>query len=270
MMILRSPQASALGLALFFGGLAATPAALAQDEVMATVNGTEITRADLEAAYGELPAQYRQMPLEAIEGPLLDQLIDQQLLLGVARDQGLQDEDQVQADIARAGEDVLRRALIERTVAEATTDEALQEAYTEVEPVEEVHARHILLETEEAALDVIKELDEGGDFVVLAEERSTGPSAPNGGDLGFFKREAMVPEFADAAFSMEPGAYSSEPVQSQFGFHVIKVEDKRTVEADFATVEPQLREELAREAVANLLEDVRAEADIERTNDTAE
>ncbi len=106
----------------------------------------------------------------------------------------------------------------------------------------------------------------GADFAELAKEKSTGPSGPQGGDLGYFKKGQMVPEFGDAAFAMEVGSTSPEPVKTQFGFHVIKVEDKRTVEPTFEESEPQIRQEVARTIVTDLVEELREGAKIERFN----
>ena len=129
---------------------------------------------------------------------------------------------------------------------------------------EEVRARHILLETSEDAVAVIGELDAGGDFVALAKERSTGPSAPQGGDLGYFSAEQMVGPFAEAAFALEPGSHSAEPVETRFGFHVIMVEDRRTKPVpSFEEMEPQIREELSGQAVQDVLLGLREGAEIE-------
>ena len=248
------------------------PPALAQDDpVIAIVNGTELTRSDLEASYRSLPQQYRQAPLDAIFEPLLERMIDGQLVLEAAKADNLADDPAVVAAIKIASENVLREAAINRAVEAATTDEALQAAYDTRKAApdfsfEEVHARHILVEEEAEARAIITTLDGGADFAELAAEKSTGPSGPNGGDLGYFKKDAMVPEFGEAAFAMAIGAHSQEPVQTQFGWHVIKVEDKRTSVPSFEETEPQLREEIARDSVAKFLETIRAGAEITRFN----
>ncbi|NJO38685.1 MAG: hypothetical protein HC871_15110, partial [Rhizobiales bacterium] len=126
---------------------------------------------------------------------------------------------------------------------------------------EEVRARHILLASEDDAKAVIAELEGGADFSELAKEKSTGPSGPQGGDLGYFKKGQMVPEFGDAAFAMDVGSTSAAPVKTQFGFHVIKVEDKRKVEPSFEETEPQIRQEVARAIVTALVEDLRGRRD---------
>ncbi len=209
------------------------------------------------------------MPLEMIYDPLVDRLVDGHLLLKAAEAQDLAADEAVQAAIEQARADVLRQTLIERAVVEATTDEALQAAYEErkAQPdfaVEQVTARHILVETAEEAEAIIEELDGGADFAELAKEKSTDPAAARGGELGTFARGSMVPPFEAAAFAMEPGTYSTEPVQTQFGYHVIFVEAKETTEPTFAEVEPELRAEVTRGAIEGLLEEVRADAVIER------
>lgn len=251
---------------------AASVRAESTDPVLAVVNGGKVHKSDLEAAYQGLPEQYRQMPLEMIYEPLLERVIDSRLLLAEAERRKLAEQPEVQTAIARAREDVLRDSLIERAIAEGSTEERLKGVYESMRSqpgfaFEEVHARHILLGSEAEAREVIKALGEGGDFAGLAQARSTDPSAKtNGGDLGYFRREMMVPEFAEAAFKMEPGAVSADPVQTQFGWHVIKVEDRRQTVPSFEEKEPEIREQVAREIVTALLGDMRSSAEVERFN----
>jgi peptidyl-prolyl cis-trans isomerase C len=264
-----------------FGLLALTSAvttvALAQDEaaaenpVVAVVNGNEIHMTDVEFVARSLPEQMRQMPLPQLFPMLLDRVIDFQLLSAEAEKQDFAEDEQVQAALDRARASVLRDAMLQQKIDEATTEEALQKRYNEMKEqegfsYEEVHARHILLASEDEAKEVIEALDGGADFAALAKEKSTGPSGPQGGDLGYFKKDQMVPEFGNAAFGMEVGATSSEPVQTQFGYHVIKVEDKRTVEPTMDETAPQLRQEVAREIVTALVTELREDAEIERFN----
>ena len=181
------------------------------------------------------------------------------------------DEPGVEEALARARADVLRDALVQQKIAEGTTEDRLRDLYEGRKQSpdfaqEEVHARHILLGSEADAQAVIKELQGGADFATLAQERSTGPSAPSGGDLGYFQRGQMVPEFGDVAFALEPGQITPEPVQTQFGWHVIEVLDQRTAEPTFEDSEPQLRQDLAREIVTALVADLRDDAEIERFN----
>jgi peptidyl-prolyl cis-trans isomerase C len=260
---------AAFGLA--FSSVAAWAQVAGDDPVIATVNGHEIHRSELEAAQRGLPEQYRQVPLQLIYGPLLDRVIDSRLLSDEAERSSVAEDRNVQEQVARARAQVLRDALVERKLAEGITEETLRERYEQSKQSsdfahEEVQARHILLPSEEEANAVIEELEQGADFRELAKDRSIGPSAEAGGDLGFFRREQMVPEFAEAAFAMSVGAISEQPVQTQFGWHVINVVDKRTVEPTFAESEPQLREDVARDIVTALLEELRGGSTIERFN----
>lgn len=266
-MFVRLLTAMALGLLAMTGGAYAQ----AEDPVVATVDGTEIRRSEVEAAARSLPEQYRQMPLEMLYGVLLDRVIDFRLLANQAEELDLEDDEDVQVALARARADVLRDALIQQRIEEGSTDAALQARYEQLKENpdfarEEVHARHILLETEEEARAVIEQLEGGADFATVAQEKSIGPSAATGGDLGYFTRDQMVPEFAEAAFAMESGETSSAPVQTQFGWHVIAVVDKRTAEPSFEESEPQLRQDLAREIVNELVAGLRESAAIERFN----
>ena len=260
---------AAFGLAL--SSVAAWAQAAGDDPTIAIVNGHEIHRSELEAAQRGLPEQYRQVPLQLIYGPLLDRVIDSRLLSDEAERSSVAEDRNVQEQVARARAQVLRDALVERKLEEGITEETLRERYEQSKQSsdfahEEVQARHILLPSEEEANAVIDELEQGADFRELAKDKSIGPSAETGGDLGFFRREQMVSEFAEAAFAMDVGAISEQPVQTQFGWHVINVVDKRTVEPTFDESEPQLREDVARDIVTALLEDLRGGATIERFN----
>ncbi len=267
--------AKSLGAA--FGLLTFCSAALAQDQaaadnpIVATVNGTEVLRSDVEAVMRTLPDQMRQAPIEQIYPMLLDRVIDFKLLEVEAESADIADDPDVKPALEQARAAVLRDAMLRKKVEEGSTDEAVKARYEEMKngdgfSYEEVHARHILLATEDDAKAVIGELDGGADFEALAKEKSTGPSGPQGGDLGYFKMGQMVPEFGDAAFGMEIGSTSSEPVKTQFGFHVIKVEDKRKVDPSFEETEPQIRQELARDIVTALVEGLREGVEIERFN----
>ena len=133
------------------------------------------------------------------------------------------------------------------------------------EKVEEIHARHILVPDEAKAKEIIKKLDGGAEFKDLAKESSDGPTAANGGDLGYFAKSEMVPEFAEAAFALQPGTYTKEPVKTQFGWHVIKVEEKRQrPEPQFEAVKPQLEAQIRREKLNTMLEQWQKEASIKK------
>jgi peptidyl-prolyl cis-trans isomerase C len=244
----------------------------ADDPVVAIVNGTKIHKHDLEAAQQHLPDQYRQVPLQMIYDPLLEQVISSKLLLAQANKEKLADKPEVQAEIARARDDVLRNSLLQQAIAAATTEDKLKAAYAAQKSQpgfaqEEVHAQHILVSSEAEAREIIAQLDKGADFGQLAKEKSTDPSAKeNAGDLGYFKRDAMVPEFSDAAFKIQPGTVGQEPVQSQFGWHVIKVLDRRTAVPTFEEKEADLREQASHDAVNQLVAQVHTGAQIQRFN----
>lgn len=252
----------------------AKPAAEAAtaNPVVATVNGQPVRLTELEAARQRLPEQYRQMPLQMLFEPLLGQVIDGKLLLREAEQRKLADLPEVKEALAQAREEVLRDQMLQQAIVEGMTEERLQQAYKEMSAApgfayEEVHARHILLESEDEARQVIASIEGGAGFAELARERSIDPSAKdNEGDLGYFRREAMVAPFAEAAFGIEPGTVSGEPVETQFGWHVIKVEDKRQTVPSFEEKEPELRDKVAREIATGLLEEVREGAKIERFN----
>jgi peptidyl-prolyl cis-trans isomerase C len=236
------------------------------------VDGTDVRRSDVEAVARALPEQYRQVPLPQIYGMLLDRAIDFRLLANAAQEQDLAEDPTVEAALEKARAEVLRDAYIRQQIEEGTTEDKLRARYDELKEAEgftqeEVHARHILVGSEAEAEEVIAQLEGGAEFAPLAEEHSVDPSArSNGGDLGFFRREQMVPEFAEAAFALEPGEHTMEPVQSQFGWHVIEVLERRMGAPSFEETEPRLRQELAREIVIALVADLRDAAEIERFN----
>jgi len=254
-------------LALFCA--AVVPAAAQEDPVIATVDGAEIRRSDALLVRGRLPQQYQQLPAEMLMPMLTNIVIDTKLLAAAARKQGLADDAEVQDQMRRLEELVLEQAILTRYIEARLTDEAIQKRYEEFVAEsaknEEVHARHILLEHESEVKEVIAELQGGADFAELAETRSTGPSASVGGDLGFFGRGEMVPEFSNAAFAMETGAISETPVKTQFGWHVIKVEERRTAAPPpLEAVADSLRGDLAQRIRAAYVEELRNAATIKR------
>jgi peptidyl-prolyl cis-trans isomerase C len=250
-------------------GAPALVVAAEEDPVVATVNGAEIHRSQALEVRRRLPAQMQQVPDDLIMPVLVNIVIDTKLVAAEARRQNLQDDPEVREQMAKLEELILEQYLITRTVEKSLTEEALKERYEkmveETKGEQEVHARHILLETKEAADEVIAELKKGKDFAELAKEKSTGPSGPQGGDLGYFGKGEMVPGFSEAAFALEPGTFTEVPVQTQFGWHVIKVEDKRAKQPPtFDEVSEQLQAELARDARAAYVEGLREKATIER------
>lgn len=257
-----------------------TGASLAQDEaapaadpnaVVATINGKDVTEGDLELALQGLEQQFAQLSPEQRRAAALSALIEIRLLAEKAEQEGLADGAEFERQMAFLRERALHSAFIEQTIAGGVTDEEVRARYdqeiTNLPAGEEVRARHIIVETEEEAQAIIEELGGGGDFEELARENSTDGAAAQGGDLGYFGQGQMVPEFEQAAFAMDVGDYSSEPVQTQFGWHVIKVEDKRQQQPPaFEQVGPQIRSVLLRERYFQAVEEIREAADVEVTD----
>jgi peptidyl-prolyl cis-trans isomerase C len=247
---------------------AAAPEAADEDPVLAVVNGTELRRSDVVASARDLPQQYQDQ-LDQIFPALVERLVDLTLLQQEGERRNLQADPEVQERVAVYEDQVVRETLLQREVSAKMTDEAIQARYDdflkEQQPQQEIHARHILVATEEEAKAVIAELDAGGDFEALAAAKSTDTgSGANGGDLGFFTPDQMVPEFSGAAVAMEPGTYSKTPVQSRFGWHVIKVEEKRDVAPPtLEEARPEIESRLQQELIGELVSDLRANAQIE-------
>jgi peptidyl-prolyl cis-trans isomerase C len=213
---------------------AAAPAAAAPaapETVVATIGDQTITEADLAFAAEDLQQELQQVPPEERRAFLVTVLIDMKVMAKAAKAAGMADTDLFKRRLQYLEERSLRRDYFTQKVATAVTEESVKAAYDQLvkdfKPVEEVHARHILVATEDEAKAIKAELDGGKPFEVLAMEKTTDPSGKqNGGDLGFFSKGMMVPEFEAVAFTLEPGKIS-DPVQSQFGWHIIKVEEKR-------------------------------------------
>lgn len=263
--------AVAAALAMLIG--AALPAhaedAVADDPVEAVVNGVELHRSDVLESARDLPRAYQDQ-IEQIYPALVERLIDLTLLLEEARRRDLADDAEVKDRVALYESQVIREVLLDRQVKDGMTEDAVRTRYDrfveEFQPQTEIQARHILVGTEDEAKAIIAELDTGGDFAAIAKEKSTDTgSGADGGDLGFFTAEQMVPEFSQAAFALEPGTYSAAPVQSQFGWHVIKVEQKReTAPPSFEEARPEIENQLSQELVNDLVTRLRADAKIEK------
>lgn len=246
------------------------PMASAQDDdpVVATVDGAEIRLSRALEEKGRMPAQMQQAPDDLILPMLVSLVIDTKLLASEAKQQDLQDDPEIQAQLARVEEILLAQVMLSKAIEDQITDEALEKRYQEfvkeTADTEEIRARHILVETKEQARTAIEGLQGGADFGELAKEKSIGPSAQKGGDLGYFGPGQMVPAFDEAAFELETGAITEDPVETQFGWHVIKVEDRRKKEAPpLDEVADQLRSEMVREARSAYIEELRAKAEIE-------
>ena len=257
-----------LGLA---AGFALNPV-LAQEEPkipVANVNGEDIFLDEVMALTERLPAELRQQPLETYFDRLVDDIIDSRLAAAAGNEAGLTEDPDILRRMSIAAQRVLAEAWIGREIRARVTEAELKAAYdtyiADTGSREEVKARHILVAERQTAEEIIKQLDGGADFIALAKEKSTGPSGPNGGDLGYFGRGAMVPTFEAAAFALAAGDYSKAPVQTQFGWHIILLEDKRTAEPpSYAELAPQLRQNLISQNLARLLDGLRQDAKLSR------
>lgn len=273
----RSGLISAALVAALLSGAAALaqgtpPPAAAGDPVVAKVDGAPIHLSDLQDAAQSLPENLRGMPQQTLLPLLLDQVIDGRALVAEARKSGLDKDPAVQRQVAAAEDRALQNAMLTTEVTPTITDDALHARYNQEyagKPgEEEVHARHILVDNEADAKKIIAELKGGADFAALAKQYSKDPSgAKDGGDLGFFKKDEMVPEFADAAFALKPGQTSPEPVHTQFGWHVIQVIERRNAAPPtFDQARDELREKMIQQGVQKAVAKARASASIEKFN----
>ena len=244
-------------------------AAAQPNPVVARVNGAEIKRQEIIDLLNAMPAQMRQVPVEQLYPMALEHAIGNKLADKRAASSSIDKDPDVQAQLWNAREQIIRANYIEKEVASRVNEDDVKaeyEKYVENFPeIEEVKAAHILVDDEKAAKDVIRKLNNGADFSELAKESSKDGSAENGGELGYFAENEVVPEFAKVAFSTEPGSYSKTPVKTEFGYHVIRVDEKRMrPPAAFDRIKPYIRQELERKELQAMLEDWKSKAKIER------
>lgn len=254
--------------ALALSAVLALPAQAEQptaDTVVARVNGQEIKLGHVIIARASLPQQYQQIPPEVLYDAIIEQLIQQSALQQAF---GEEEPNSVKLSLENERRSLLAGEEVEKIMASAASDEDLKAAYDakygESYDEKEYNAAHILVETEEEAKAIKAELDGGADFAELAKEKSTGPSGPKGGALGWFGQGMMVPEFETAVMGMEPGQVS-DPVQTQFGWHVVKLNKTRAKEAPaFDSVRDELASELQQKAVKDRVDALVAAAEVER------
>lgn len=283
-MLSRFLLAAALGMSLTAGHHAAsaaeppTPKAAAAapqgvalpqgNPVVARVDGVELHLADLEQAQQALPPEAQKLPLAQIYPALLERLIDGELVIEAGRKQRLDQDPEVQRRLKLLEDRLIQQAYVERIIKDAETEDQLKARYQKFvanqAAREEVHARQILVKTEAEAQSIIDQLNKGGDFAALAKKYSTDPAAASGGDLGYFGRDDMVPGFAAAAFALKPGQYTKTPVKTEFGWHVILVEDRRTKQPpSFDEAREEVGHLLARDIIQAKLKELRGDAKIE-------
>jgi len=237
------------------------------DTVVAIVNGNKILKNDVMNALKTMTVSATDM--ERAFPVIVDQMINEKLIDVEMEKSDIEKDPLFQARVAAAKAQMVKTIYLEKYLKDKITEQTVRAEYDkfkkENKGKQEAHARHILVASEAEAIQVIKDLDGGAKFADLAKERSSGPTAKNGGDVGYFAQGEIIPEFSEAAFSLKQGTYTKAPVKSQFGWHVIYLEDKRDrVVPDLKDVEVSIRTKLGQEAVESLIKGLRAKADIKR------
>ena len=245
----------------------ATAAQAADSKVIAKVNGIDITAADLESARAEVGAEIASIPVGDRTRVLVEYLIENQLMAEAAEKDKLASGASFQDRLKYYRRRALRDIYFEKHVRGAVTDADAKKIYDaqvgKIKPETEIRARHILVDKEEDARDIVERLNRGADFAELAKEKSKGPSKSQGGDLGYFTKGQMVKEFEQAALALKPGDIS-DPVKTQFGWHVIKVEDSRKKSAPpFDSVKDRIIAALVQQKTQQTILDLRNKAKVE-------
>ena len=272
----RSPVVrffGALAIAAFLVAPTAASRGQDSDPLVARVNGVDVHQSDLAVAEDEIGSNMPALAPDKKREYLITYLADVIVLAQAAERQNLADNPDVKRQLAFERNKVLMEALLQKTGQAAQTDAALHKVYDDavkkMPSEEEVHARHILVATEQEADAIEAELKKGADFATLAKAKSKDPGAANGGDLGWFTKDQMIPEFADAAFKLGKGQIS-DPVHTKFGWHIIQVLDKRMKPTPtFDQVKPQLENFVAHQAQEELVDNLRKAAKIERLDQPA-
>lgn len=241
------------------------------DPVVAIVEGHMIYLSDVGRAVPQMPENLRGLPFQTLFPVVLDRLIDHQALVQLALRQHLDNDPVVRQEMQDATDRVLEGALLSRAAKPEVREETIQARYAKEyagrPATEEVRARHILVSTEADAKDLIGRLNKGADFSSLAKQLSKDPDGANGGDLGFFRRDQVWPEFADVAFALQPGQISQTPIHNEFGWHVVKVEERRIVAPpSYSEVHDTLRQSLLQEAVQREIDQARSQLTIHKFN----
>ncbi|HYM31630.1 MAG TPA: peptidylprolyl isomerase [Candidatus Cybelea sp.] len=261
-----------MALALIAAGPALAAAKTgADDPIVAKVNGAAIHRSEVVDAIDHLPQQYREMPPDAVFGAVLAQIINRRLVMDAANAANIANDPDVRKRLSESREDILIEAFIARETDKEVTDAKVKAAYDEAvkeqSASDSIHVRHILVASETAANEIIAELKKGADFATLAKTRSTDTSAAHGGDLGLITRQQVLPEFADAAFALKAGQYTQSPVKTEFGWHVIKVEERNSpAMPSYEESKANIRSELAADASSDIIQRLRVKAKIEQFN----
>jgi peptidyl-prolyl cis-trans isomerase C len=246
----------------------AAPAAPSPTTVVATVGGQQITEADLAFAAEDLGQDLQQIPQDQVRAVLLTQMIDLKLMAEAGHAANLEQSDLYKERLSYLQDRALRRAFTKQAVSDAITADAIKAEYNKevaaMPNVDEVHARHILVSTQDDAKAIKAQLDGGADFATLAKQKSIEPGAKDsGGDLGYFTQDKMVKPFADAAFALKVGQVS-DPIQTQFGWHIIQVLDRRPApKPTLQDMTQQIGQQLYVAKYRALFDDLRAKATID-------
>lgn len=237
----------------------------ADDPVVARVNGQDILRSEVLMAVESLPAQLRAVPVEALYPALLNQVIDRKLTVAAAKKEKFDQDPQVQKRIEDIRERVVEQLYLTSKIEKGLTDEVLKAEYDKLPSEKRVRASHILVKTRDEAVQIIRDIGAGQKFEDIAAKKSLDPSGKQGGDLGFFTKEQMVASFANAAFSMKKGEISKAPVQTEYGWHIIRVEDiQEDAKPSFEEKKDELRDQLSDAFLTTQAEALRKDAKIER------
>lgn len=244
--------------------------AIKEDAVYATVDGQKVTGKDVKAFIAKLPPQLQGADSDKILELVVNQMVNDRLVAKEAAEQKLVDDSVVKQRVTEAQEQIIRDRFVEKALDGKITDAAIKKKYDEIIKTlpdqDEVKAAHILVGDEKTANDVLAKLNKGEDFAKLAKEYSLDPTKDNGGDLGYFVQGAMVKEFGDAAFAMKKGEVSKTPIKTQFGYHIIKIEDRRKqAKPTLDQVKDRVRAQVADEQIKKLVEDLRAKSKVEIT-----
>lgn len=247
------------------------PGKAGADPVVGSVDGHLIYLSELGRATQALPENLRDLPFDMLFPVLLDRMIDHESLVLMARRKGLDEDVAVKREIQAATDRILEGAYLGTVATPLVTEAAIlaryNKQYANRPATEEVRARHILVSTEEEARDLLAKLRSGADFPDLAKQYSKDPDGARGGDLGFFRREQVWPTFADLAFSLQPGQLGPAPIHNEFGWHVIKVEERRLVAApSYSEIHEAIRQDLLQQAVQETIDQARAQMTIHRFN----
>ncbi|MDF3024776.1 MAG: peptidylprolyl isomerase [Alphaproteobacteria bacterium] len=264
-MLFRDKVIALAAAAVLFG---AVPALAAADTTVAIVNGTKIYKKDVDNAIKELGQKLSGVDKKEVFPLVVDQIINEKLLDDAATAAKITESKDYQKRLEVLKAQMIKQMYFERLLSSKVTQEQVKAAYTKFEKDNkgkvEAHARHILVPSEEEAVQAIKDLDAGQKFEDIAKKRSSGPNAQVGGDLGWFLKDEMIAPISDVVFKMKPGSYTKTPVKTDLGWHVIKVEDRRERQVPkFEQVEGEIRGMLSQQALKALVIDLRAKADVQ-------